>query len=139
MERIDFYKCPYCGKQAEKANGTMIYPERPDLKDLKILVCWPCDARVGCHKKSGTPLGRLANRTLRRYKQTAHRAFDRLWKDRHMSRSEAYRRLSLKFGVDHQVHIGWMDVEDCKKVVIYTHEIFKEHKDELTKRSKTKY
>ena len=114
-------RCPYCNGNAELTTGYKVYPHRPDLADLKVWACFPCDAWVGTHKNSPThaPLGRLANAELRKAKMAAHAAFDPLWKSGQMTRKEAYRRLSEKMGLaPEQTHIGMFDVEQCRTVVL---------------------
>lgn len=114
-------KCPYCGNEAELTTGYKVYPHRPDLADLKVWACFPCEAWVGTHKNSPThaPLGRLANPELRKAKMAAHAAFDPWWKSGRMSRHKAYRLLAEKMGLTkEQAHIGMFDVEQCKQVVL---------------------
>lgn len=118
-------RCDYCGQDAELVNGQRIYPNRPDLKDLKFWLCEPCNAYVGTHKPNrkhgfdgSDPLGRLANAELRLEKQKAHAAFDPLWKSGQMTRRDAYAWLSKATGIDvDRCHIGMMDVADCKAVI----------------------
>ena len=111
-------KCPYCGNEAEVVTGKAIYPRRPDLANLKIFACMPCDAWVGTHKNSGEPLGRLANAELRKAKQAAHAAFDPYWKSGHVTRHKAYAMLAERMSLHKsQAHIGMFDVEQCNKVV----------------------
>ena len=118
--------CPYCGQNAETCEGTFIYPHRPDLYLKKFWVCQGCDAWVGCHEGTETPLGRLANAELRKAKGNAHAAFDRLWKakmrrdkcKKHEARGAAYRWLSQQLGTSpEETHIGMFDVALCKRVV----------------------
>lgn len=82
-------------------------------------VCRPCDAWVACHPFSDEPMGRLANKELRRLRHEAHRVFDLVWQDRHKrSRYNAYSWLSLHLGKPrHLVHIGYFDEEDCRKTI----------------------
>jgi hypothetical protein len=108
--------CPYCGKPSEPVTGKEIYPHRGDLHNLKFFACMPCDAYVSCHKATGAPMGRLANKELRKAKQKAHWAFDKLWKDGYMKRKEAYQQLADRMGKT-EVHIGEMDEEQCAEVV----------------------
>lgn len=111
-------ECDYCGKPARLVRGSDIYPHRKDLRFLQFWVCWPCDARVGCHSGTTAPLGRLANRELRKAKMAAHAAFDPLWKQEHLTRSEAYEWLSSALGLPkEETHIGMFDVDTCKEVV----------------------
>lgn len=116
--------CPYCHSLAALVTGADIYPHRPDLQNLRFWRCAPCGAYVGCHKAGngfgdGTrPLGRLANAELRSAKQAAHAAFDPLWKSGRMGRRAAYAWLAKQLGVPiDRMHIGEMDVADCKRVV----------------------
>lgn len=119
--------CDYCQQPAQLVTGAVIYPHRPDLRDLSFWSCEPCGAYVGCHKKGarvggvvsdGTlPLGRLANAELRRAKSEAHAAFDPIWKSGRMRRGKAYRWLANRMGIEVDAcHIGMMDVADCRRV-----------------------
>ena len=112
--------CPYCRAEAPLVDGTVVYPHRPDLASLRFYRCTPCDAHVGCHKGTTTPLGRLANAELRKAKQRAHAAFDPLWKGgkRKLSRSAAYSWLAKAMQMmPADCHIGMMDVGQCQRVV----------------------
>lgn len=112
-------KCDYCHRPAKLVPSSEIY----GLNDKNYGMFWlcpHCDAYVGTHKNSSkhAPLGRLANKELRRWKQNAHALFDPLWKSKKMSRSEAYAYLQEIMGMTpEQAHIGKFDVEDCKKLV----------------------
>ncbi|MDY6884041.1 MAG: zinc-finger-containing protein [Pseudomonadota bacterium] len=112
--------CHYCKAPAKLTNGKSIYPHRRDLHKLKFWQCQPCDAYVGCHRNGdGTaPLGRLANAELRKAKSAAHRAFDPMWRDGKVKRTEAYRWLAEQLEIDvKQCHIGMFDVEMCERVI----------------------
>lgn len=109
--------CPYCNQFSELVTGKTIYPHRKDLYKLKFFLCEPCDAYVGCHGTSEQPLGRLANASLRKAKSAAHRAFDPIWKQKHMSRSKAYKWLSNVLGIEAKdCHIGMFDEDQCSRV-----------------------
>lgn len=118
--------CPYCNNPAELVGGDAIYPHRPDLAGKKMWRCQPCGAWVGCHDGTTTPLGRLANAELRKAKQAAHAAFDRLWQaklrregcTKKEARGAAYRWLADQMGLDRETcHIGMFDVDTCRRVV----------------------
>lgn len=51
-------------------------------------------------------------------RKAAHAAFDTLWKDGHMSRKEAYRRLGLYYG--RHPHIKTMSREEAELVPQFT-------------------
>lgn len=110
--------CDYCGRPAERAWGSTIYPNRPDLAGHRFWHCRPCGAYVGCHPHTNRPLGRLANAELRQAKVQAHKAFDPLWREHGMTRTAAYAWLALEMGLDRgSCHIGMFDVEQCQAVV----------------------
>lgn len=101
-----------------------------------------CDARVGCHSNSSTPLGTLANAELRRMRlrsrsvsqrreasQTrdsrTHASFDRLWKSCRMSRSVAYKWLAKELGISvNRTHVGMFDFEQCQRAIIAVERLF---------------
>lgn len=127
-------QCPYCRKPAKfHLSSEVIYHGR-DYGP--VYVCHPCRAWVGAHRDSLLPMGRLANATLRRWKQDAHRAFDPLWRNlqaaypeydsylaipkhmRNIARSRAYAWLAHFMGLSQQdCHIGMFDDEQCRRCV----------------------
>jgi hypothetical protein len=112
--RLKTVICPYCGRQAEYVDSSIIY----GLSYGMIYLCRPCDAYVGVHKGTDRPLGRLADNELRRWKKEAHVNFDRLWKHGNMTRGEAYVWLSRQMDIPvSETHIGMFDVAQCKQVV----------------------
>lgn len=111
--------CPYCGKESKRVTGAKIYPHarNPALLEKFFYACGQCRAWVGCHPVTDVPLGRLANAALRRWKNRAHAAFDPLWRDGPLSRSQAYAWLATKLGIPcGRCHIGMFDVDECRKV-----------------------
>lgn len=111
--------CPYCGKPSEKVTGKSIYPHRSDLDNKTFYRCKPCDAYVGCHPNTDTPLGRLANSDLRSAKRRAHEWFDPLWKAGSMSRRQAYEWLAGQLGIKvDDCHIGEFDAEQCERAIV---------------------
>lgn len=110
--------CPYCGRPPELVWGSAVYPHRPDLHGKRFWRCKPCDAHVGCHPGTTTPLGRLADAALRLGKMQAHDAFDPIWKGKAMSRNDAYAWLASELGIScAECHIGMFDIAMCKRVV----------------------
>lgn len=110
------------------ATGARVYPNtRVSGLDAKwFFVCWGCRAWVGTHERSGKPLGRLANATLRAAKQRAHAAFDPLWKGKmrrdgvsqKIARGAGYKWLAEQLGIAREdCHIGEFTVEQCEQVV----------------------
>lgn len=108
--------CPYCGKKAEYVDTIEIYGKSYGMAYL----CRPCDAYVGVHDGTDIPLGRLANRELRRWRNRAHAAFDPLWQQGpyRRRRNDAYAWLAGKMGLTkEETHIAMFDVEQCKQVI----------------------
>ena len=116
--------CPYCQRSSEQVDGTEIYGSRPDLAGRTFYLCRPCEAWVGTHRGTTTPLGTLANADLRRARSEAHAAFDPLWKGaeagpaRFPNRTAAYAWLAEAAGLSRErCHIAMMDLETCRRVV----------------------
>jgi hypothetical protein len=110
--------CNYCGKHAKRVYGSKIYPNRPDLKSLVFFECEPCDARVGTHKNSLKPLGRLANSELRAARSLAHEAFDPIWRHGQMHRNLAYQWLADTLGISRKkCHIAMFDLDLCNRTI----------------------
>lgn len=110
--------CPYCKSTSELVTGERIYPHRQDLAKKFFYLCTDCDAYVGCHPNSKRPLGRLADSTLRTWKQNVHRVFDPLWKRYGMTRYKAYEFLACALGIPmRECHVGMFDVETCQRAV----------------------
>jgi hypothetical protein len=110
--------CPYCGERTRLVTGAVMYPRRDDLHDRRFWVCGPCDAYVGCHRGTSTPLGSLANGRLRRARRAAHAAFDPVWQQGTLPRGEAYRWLAEAMGLSpSQTHIGRFNEQQCAQVI----------------------
>ena len=112
-------RCPYDGNQAELAGGDRIYPHRPDLASLKFWLCPECGAYTGTHENSPrhAPKGGLADAKLRSARMAAHNAFDPLWIESKATRQQAYQWLQQALGLDHQPHIGFMDLYQCQQTI----------------------
>lgn len=118
-------RCRYCGNKASLLRiGQDGYPYSRDYGPM--WVCTPCQAWVGCHPGTEKPLGGLATRELRDWKIKAHAAFDPLWQAKmrrdHCPKGKArragYAWLAGQLGIHAaRCHIGYMDVEECKRVV----------------------
>lgn len=117
IEIIEARICPYCKSETIKGTETDIYGR--EYKGNTVIMCsnFPdCDAYVGCHK-DGLPLGRLANKELRRYKVDAHSLFDRIWKENKLSRNECYKQLSEDLSIPTEyTHIGMFGKKTLIKV-----------------------
>jgi len=108
-------ECPYCGGGTVLIDSKVIYGRSYGL----VWACAKgCDAYVGVHKGTKKPLGRLANKELRKAKSDAHKYFDKLWKSKAMKRKEAYKWLADNLGIPTEyTHIGMFNVDTCNKVI----------------------
>lgn len=118
MSKRIIIHCPYCGKQAKVVPAFRVWPQR---REGYAFVCrdYPrCDAYVGCHGRKPIPLGTMANRDLRRHRRNAHAAFDRIWRDGHMTRPEAYAWLAQRLGIERaDCHIALFGEPTCRAVM----------------------
>ncbi|MCM1075773.1 MAG: DUF3268 family zinc-finger domain-containing protein [Bacteroides sp.] len=130
------WSCPYCGNPTKLVSSSEIYGQS---YGGKCYYCEPCQAWVGCHKNSDRALGRVANKQLRKLKHQAHEAFDPIWKDRGIPRGEAYKMLSLAFGLPiEQTHIGMFDEELCRKTIAFSNKILTIIKNDNGKKNRSK-
>jgi len=111
--------CPYCDRKAELINSIEIYK----WASLGMLwICRLCDAYIGthCNNPRNLPLGRLANKKLRKLKIEVHKVFDPLWNyyDSGKSRSEIYFWLAEKMKITRSnCNIAKFDVAQCNKAI----------------------
>ena len=110
--------CPYCNKEAPWVPNEVRYGKRYG-KSYMCYYCKNCDAYVGCHNNTRTPLGTMANRELVVWRQRAHAAIDPFWKPdsptKSMGRSQMYNRLKQMLG--REIHVGESDIEQCKSII----------------------
>ena len=100
--------CCECRKDVncEMVKGDVIYPHRPDLYDLDFVRCPICGNYTGKYEGEHPTLPTAHIRFCRR---RAHRALDRIWKDK-AKRSKYYAFMSKHFGKD--FHWGLVRSDD---------------------------
>jgi hypothetical protein len=95
------------------------------FKTAKIWLC-ECGAYVGSHKKTGRPMGTLANKNLRALRVQAHISFDSVWKQKtktdnvsnRFARSLGYAWLSNELDIPlRKCHIGMFGETLCIKTI----------------------
>jgi len=115
--------CPYCNGKTKVVKEKFIYGKT--YKGKSIICCenFPkCDAFVGTHA-NGEPLGRLANKDLRKAKIEAHKYFDILWQKHGIDRTDLYSMLSEHLKLPKELtHIGMFQKTTCQKVVQWAKE-----------------
>ena len=101
--------CPYCGSPVIYRTADGIYKE--NAKRAMLFVCsrYPaCNAYVRANKVTKKPIGTLADPSLRRLRNQAHRFFNRLYESGLMSKGEAYNCMA---------HIGFMGEYNCRLII----------------------
>lgn len=121
--------CPYCNSSTKIVDQNYIYAKTYSKRMILCCQNYPkCDSIVGCDD-NGNSLGRLANKSLRQWKKSAHKRFDILWKNNLMSRKEAYNWLSNELVIPPKyTHIGMFSENTCRKTI----ELCKKKIDEET-------
>lgn len=107
-------KCPYCDNDAQWVENKEIYGKNYG-KSYMMWLCKPCDAYVGCHHNTKSPLGTLANRELREWRKQTHKAIDPFWKEGLMSRKRLYQLMEEHFG--EEIHVGESNIQRCKEII----------------------
>lgn len=114
-------KCPYCGAPAICRPASIVYGSETIDRKSYLYLCsrWPaCDAYVSAHKKDHRPMGTMANGDLRHKRILAHRALQKLQKERHMDKWAVYVWLQAKFNLDkRQAHIAMFSEQMCDQVI----------------------
>lgn len=120
--------CQFCSAEAQMVTGEKIYPHRRDLWHLSFFYCDNNHdpAYVGTHK-DGRPFGTLADAETRKARSLAHQAFDKIWKSKSLSRSEAYVALSKHMNLPlEKTHIGMFSAAQAYEVVVFSKELYNE-------------
>lgn len=117
--------CPYCNSSTKIISESEVYGR--EYKGRKLIACvnFPkCDSYVGTHD-DGTALGRIANKILRNNKKQAHFWFDKIWKEKHLDRSELYKELSEFLDLPPEyTHIGMFSERTCIKTENWAKEYY---------------
>jgi hypothetical protein len=125
--------CPYCNSDIIYVDSIKIYRRSHGMiylcSDYPLCMSW-----VGVHPGTHYPLGRLANKELRKLKKIVHSWFDPIWKYllksniinpntnelfwKHEARNDTYKWLAFKMNIKiDDCHIGMFDIEQCKQAI----------------------
>lgn len=99
-------RCSYCGEYAELISSDKMFSNSPSYPNKFFYRCVPCNAYVPCYEGTKTPMGRLADRDLRKAISDAKRAYYDVinFKIRNgTSKQSAFR--STKIWLAHKLHI----------------------------------
>lgn len=82
-----------------------------------------CGGSHGAHQVSGLPLGVPADKETKQARIAAHEVFDELWISGEMTRTTAYRKLSIAMGRN-EVHFADFSKEECLEAIRIIEEEF---------------
>ncbi|WP_009630279.1 zinc-finger-containing protein [Synechocystis sp. PCC 7509] len=111
-------KCPFCRSSVSLIDSAKVFGCSYGF----IYLCnsYPkCDARVGCHPGTITPLGTLADKDLRKWRRKTHRKFDPLWQSGVFpDRQAAYKWLSKAMRLPlERTHVAMFDIRQCQRAI----------------------
>ncbi|HBO1621254.1 TPA: hypothetical protein L4F53_000880 [Pseudomonas aeruginosa] len=109
--------CPHCGGLVRLVSNRVIYGrEYGDWPYAYACTGTGCGAYVGLHPDTDVPLGTLADKPLRDARNRCKRPFERIWRDKLMTRSQAYAWLAAELQImPPECHFGLFDVDRCER------------------------
>ena len=133
-----YLRCLYCGAKCLLCCGSLVYHGSKRFGCIWVCPTPGCDAYVGCHKRTHTPLGNPANYELRELRRKCHYEFDPLWEENAKTlqlcnkggqpasdrrklmaaRNQMYKRLADYMNLPIEMcHIAMFHDEQCYKVL----------------------
>lgn len=133
MKKRSKITCPYCGATAILREGKYVYGENTKGEMLYVCANYPkCDSYVGVHRGTKRPLGTLADAELRNKRIRAHKLFDQIWKNKLMTRKEAYRWMEYFMDIPRNTgHIANFSEYRCEILMAKCREALKNNNIEL--------
>lgn len=104
-------------KECKMINGDRAYAHRRDLYHKNFWQCPTCLNFVGTHHKGEgrAPLGCIPNAQMKKIRQQIHIILDPIWRNRTMTRSEVYKKISDEIGYEY--HTGELrTLDEARKV-----------------------
>lgn len=108
-------KCNLCNGEVEYIKNSKIYGK--SYGSGYCYHCRSCGAYVGTNKnKPIQALGILANKEMRDWKTYCHNIFDKIWRNKIMTRTDAYKWLSNILDIPfNECHFGYFDLSQLKR------------------------
>lgn len=83
-----------------------------------------CRGTMGAHD-NGSPLGTPIDTAGRVARKRAHAAFDRIWQEKSLSRSDAYKWMQQRMNLtSEEAHISRLSAEQCEHLIALAHRDF---------------
>lgn len=115
--------CRYCDSSVELVENSAIYNGRTFGDWPYAYLCDCCGAYVGLHPDTDLPLGTLADKRTRDARNATKKTFEAIWRDRHMSRTQAYAWLAGKLGISvAECHFGLFEPDQCRAAEAFAQE-----------------
>lgn len=109
--------CRYCAGEVIFTTNDYLYGRRYG-KHPYLYICKNCEASVGVHPNSATPLGTLADAQLKTLRHDAKTLFFQYTRFRGMSRSQAYKYLRTRYDLtSNEAHFGMMEAPILKRII----------------------
>jgi ssDNA-binding Zn-finger/Zn-ribbon topoisomerase 1 len=120
LTRVDYaLKCADCGARMQIVASPKF--KRPFYGCSRFP---ECRGTIGAHK-DGSPLGIPINAAGRETRKRAHEVFDQIWKEKVLTRQDAYRWMQEAMGLSSEnAHIAKLTAEQCEKLILLVHRRF---------------
>ncbi|MCT8350073.1 DUF3268 family zinc-finger domain-containing protein [Photorhabdus temperata] len=107
--------CHYCNGDVIIASHKEVFGKNYS-KWPWLYICTECRAYVGMHPYTDIPLGYLADKATRNARLSSKRYFEEIWQSGKLTRTDAYRWLARKLGINKcECHFGWFDIDTCHR------------------------
>jgi hypothetical protein len=83
---------------------------------------WPACLGTMPANPDGSPKGEPRTRELQGWRRKAHEVFDKIWKEGHLARGQAYAWLHRQLGWEEAPHMQNMNIEQCQQVIAIVQE-----------------
>ena len=144
-DKFDYNKipthCDVCGSSNIRYTSNAEIYHGKQYGNGYCYICDNCKSSVGVHNtKSKMPLGRFANKEMKKLKMECHNKFDILWKEKGFKRKDCYGYLANKLGLHlRETHFGWFDIEYLNKALDIINNIDEADMREYVKNRRDKY
>jgi len=112
-------KCPYCHSDSVLVDAKLIHGADTNVGMAYVCANYPeCKAYVNCKRDSCNPAGTLATEELHQMRLKASELFDAIWKQKIMTKQDAYKRLSNLLCVKKMnCDINNFNLRQCTKLI----------------------
>lgn len=130
-------ECNCCGSKKVRFINNSILFNREVGEWPYLWHCDDCEAYVGVHPDTRSPMGLLADTATRKARRIAHRELDKIWKKAKLcTRTQAYASLAAFMKMTRQeAHIAMFDEEQCLRAAEWAKSFRKEWQSKKKEKS----